>query len=280
MLSFPVKPMLLKTINKPFNDDNYLFEWKVDGVRCLLHFSNGQTRLQSRNGKDCSAAFPELLAPDLAAEEAILDGEITVLTEGKPNFEGTMSRYLSSKNAVNISKTQPAYYLVWDILSVDGQPLLDKSLLERKEVLGEALKDSANIKKIDFIERDGLSLWEAIKKQELEGMVAKHKNSRYLPGQRSSAWLKIKNWTVSEVNIFGYKPKDGYVLVGKGDKVQGHASGIGKEEKAALLKLLDLYGVKKADGIWLPAGIKGFVKYTNITPKGNFRDCTWVSFKT
>jgi len=280
MLPFPVKPMLLEKTEAPFNSDEHIFEWKVDGVRCIMHYSQGKVRLQSKTGRDCTGAFPELSSPKLEATEAILDGEITVLTSGKPDFEGVMGRYLAMPRAAkNQATKKPAYYIVWDILWHNGRNLTGLPLLERKAVLGRILKNNLYISKIDWVDGQGLALWEAIKAQALEGIVVKRKYSKYLVGKRSPAWMKIKNYQEAIINVLGYKPHDGYVLVGTGDKVQGHAIGIGKTDRAALWEILSRYGKKDGSTVWLPAGIRGRVKFTTWTPKGNTRDCHWVGFE-
>lgn len=80
------------------------------------------------------------------------------------------------------------------------------------------------------------------------------------------------------VNVLGYKKKDGIVLVSCSDKVQGHALGIEGEERAALWELLTKFGNEKGGTLWLPPGVKGRVKFTTWSPKGNMRDCCWVRF--
>lgn len=79
MLSFPIKPMQLQPAADPFDSPDHIFEWKVDGVRCIMFYNRGKVRLQSRTGKDCTPQFPELWVPPVAADDVILDGEITVL---------------------------------------------------------------------------------------------------------------------------------------------------------------------------------------------------------
>ncbi|MDO7789199.1 hypothetical protein [Desulforamulus aquiferis] len=66
--------------------------------------------------------------------------------------------------------------------------------------------------------------------------------------------------------------------MGTGGQFQGHALGMGKSEKAALWEILDRYGTVDGDTIWLPGGIKGRIKYTTLTPKGNMRDYKWQGF--
>lgn len=279
MLPFPIKPMLLQVAEEPFDSANYLFEWKVDGVRCLLHMSQGKIRLQSKTGKECTHAFPEFLKPSLTAKDIVLDGEAVVLTNGKPDFEAAMERYLSGPRKIaQLQTTKPAYYMVWDILWHNGRALLNLPLEERKEILSKVLHDTTSVRKLDFIREQGLALWQAIQDHGLEGMVAKRLDGKYLLGERSKNWLKIKNWQQEVVNVFGYKPKDGFVLVGTSTSIQGHARGMNHTEKAAFRNLLNELGTPDKDTIWLPSGIKGIVKFTNLTPKGNMRDCTWVKF--
>lgn len=279
LLTFPVKPMLLEKATTPFNSVDHIFEWKVDGVRCLMHYTQGKVRLQSKTGRDCTSAFPELQNPLIHGTEAIIDGEITVLTGGKPDFEGVMGRYLArpEKDSSQLTK-RPAFYMVWDILWLDGQNLTAQPLLERKEILAGALDNSEHITIIEWLSGNGLVLWEAITRNGLEGIVAKKKNSRY-EHRRSANWQKIKDYKEIVVNVLGYKPKDGCILVSTGNKVQGHAIGINKKEKAALWEILARYGKEDGPAIWLPTGIRGRVKYTTWTPAGNMRDCYWVQFE-
>lgn len=279
MLSFPIKPMLLQATAEPFDSPDYLFEWKVDGIRCIMFFDRGKVTLQSKTGKNCSRQFPELWVPQLNAEEAILDGEITVFTEGKPDFEGVMERYHAGEKKVPfISSKKPAVYIVWDILWLNGKSTTDIRLINRKEILSQILNDNSTIRKIDFIYNDGLVLWDAVKDHGLEGMVAKRKESRYIPGKRTEFWLKIKNYQEATVNVYGYSKKDGGILVGTESKIQGHAIGMRPLERSILRNILETYGMEKDSYIALPVGIKGKVKFTSWTPHGNMRDCTWVSF--
>lgn len=278
MLPFPIKPMLLQTAKKPFDSKEHIFEWKVDGIRCIMHFNNGEIRLQSKTGRDCTKSFPELQKPPTDAKEAIFDGEITVFTN-KPDFESVMARYhANSQNIAKFTVTKPAVYIVWDILWLNGKKLINLPLYSRKELLDNVLENSSAIKKIDWLDNDGITLWEIIKVQGLEGIVAKKKNSKY-QFKRSLDWLKIKNYQEAVVNVIGYSKKDGAVLVGTEQIVQGHAIGIPQAERKVLWHLLDNYGEDKGNIIYLPPGIRGIVKFTNWTPKKNMRDCSWVRFK-
>lgn len=272
--------MQLQPIAKPFDSPDHIFEWKVDGIRCIMFYVDSNVRLQSRTGKDCTRQFPELWAPPVVCNKVALDGEVTVLTEGKPDFEAVMERYLASnKKLTLLVNTKPAFYVVWDILWLDCRQITGLPLLERKIQLAKTVEDSDNIQKILWVDNEGLALWDAIRGQGLEGMMAKRKNSRYVFGQRSAAWVKVKNYQEVEVNVLGYKKKDGAVLVGPEDRVKGHAIGIRLVDKVVLRELLNQYGDDKGGTIWLPPGIRGRVKFTTLTTRGNMRDCSWVRFK-
>lgn len=191
-----------------------------------------------------------------------------------------MERYLAgTKKVTLLFDTKPALYLVWDVLWLDRKQVTGLPLVERKELLARALEDNDVIRKIEWVDIEGLALWDAVRAQGLEGMVAKRKNSRYMFGKRSAAWVKVKNYQMAEVNVFGYSKKDSAVLVGTGDRVQGHAIGMRPADRAVLRELLDQYGDIKGGTIWLPSGIRGRVKFTTLTPRGNMRDCSWVGFE-
>lgn len=278
MLDFAVKPMLLETRSKPFDSKDYLFEWKVDGIRCLMFYDRKAVRLRSRTGRDCTSAFFELV-PEISAQEAVLDGEVTVLTNGRSDFEAVMQRYLANPDrAKKTAWKTPVSYVVWDILWHDGKSTMDLPLTARKQILAGVLGDKNGISKIDWVDQRGMDLWHSIRELKLEGMVAKKKNSYYTPGRRSAAWIKIKNYQELVVNVFGYSKKDGGILVG-GDRIQGHAIGMNPDERTVLKELLDQYGKVEGHAIYLPPGIKGRVKFTTWTSKGNMRDCIWVSFE-
>jgi len=279
MFSFPIKPMQLQPKETPFDSPDHIFEWKIDGVRCILFYDHGKVRLQSRSGKDCTRQFPEFWAPPVASSEAILDGEITVLTDGKPDFEAVMERYMAGTKKINLLlERKPAFYVAWDILWQDGKQVTGLPLMERKELLDQVLEDSDYMRKVEWVDTEGLALWDAIRGYDLEGIVAKRKNSRYVFGQRSAAWIKVKNYQEAEVNVFGYSKKDGAALVGTGDRIQGHAIGMRPMDRAVMRELLDQCGKDKGGAVWLPPGIRGRVKFTTLTPRGNMRDCSWVKF--
>lgn len=245
-----------------------------------MHYDRGKVQLQSKTGKDFTRQFPELWAPQIKVKEAIFDEEVTVFTEGKPDFEATMERYMAKpKDTTMLMNIKPAVYIIWDIIWYEGNQVTDLPLLERKQLLDESAENNDSIRKIDWFDTKGLALWDGIKYQGLEGMVAKKKNSRYSISKRSPAWVKVKNFHETEVNILGYSRKDGTVLVGLGNTVQGHAIGMNYVDRVILKQILDQFGEEGKNGVaWLPLGARAIVKYTTLTLRGNMRDCSWVRF--
>lgn len=204
----PVEPMLARLAEKPPVSDDYLFEVKWDGLRALVAVDEGVVRIRGRNGMDMTKPFPELLIPDEAfrATSALFDGEIVCLeADGKPNFQKVIHR-LQQKTEGGIERArakQPAVCYLFDCLYLDGRPILNEPLVRRREWLRDAVKNNPAYRVSEFLE-DGPAFFAAAQTLGLEGIVAKQRNSPYLPGERNDAWLKIKTRQTTECLIIGY----------------------------------------------------------------------------
>lgn len=286
MLNSYIKPMLLNKKETPFSDDNYIFEWKVDGVRCIAHIDqqNKKVFLHSRHGKDCTIAFPELQSLiECTSHNVILDGELTVLNDyGKPDFEATMRRYLARNDM--LVKKLPVQYIVWDIL-FNGKDLTNLPLEKRKEILLKIVKPNDTLKLIDYIPGNGIDLFEGVKKLDLEGIVAKRKDSRYCLDTRSSEWLKIKNYRQSECLILGYRIKEFCLYLGQ-EREDGHIQNVGicefgmnANEKAAFLGVAkDIEVRRNKNFVWLKPLIKCKIQHTGTTGTGKLREPIFKEF--
>jgi bifunctional non-homologous end joining protein LigD len=213
-----VKPMLSTQVDKPFDNKDWVFEVKWDGVRCIffLHHTKGLSKLQSRNGKTITHRYPELLIPlqsNIKCKECvILDGEIVVLDkEGFPDFQHHQKRMNIDYNREIefLSKQFPATYYVFDILYLDGNNLQNLELLERRRILTNIVNTNSKIKISDFIEEYGIEVFREATRMNLEGIVAKRKTSRYFQGIRSKDWLKIKSIKTQDCIIIGYTKGEG-----------------------------------------------------------------------
>lgn len=206
-------PMLAHSIDQPFDSPDYIFEPKWDGFRCLSYLAPGETRLFSRNQKKLTAFFPELAGLDrlIAGHFAVLDGEIVTLVNGSPNFQALLARTRSTPSAGALSrqvKLAPAVYMVFDILIWNDRDLMSLPLEERKARLGKVVAESESCVITRFIPEHGISLYEAVRAQKLEGIVAKRLDSIYTPGKRSHSWLKCKVVRSVDACIVGFTPKN------------------------------------------------------------------------
>ncbi len=199
--------MLATLTNEPFDDDAWGFEPKWDGIRAAAVISAGETRLISRNGNDVTVAYPELSNLKVNATTGILDGEICAFDDGRPSFQKLQMRMhvRAAGEIERLRKTVPVAYMVFDILAVDGKSLVNTKYSERRRILEKTVKKSKTVQLSPVVIGDGTSLFAAAKQQRLEGIVAKKLDSRYEPGKRSKAWLKVKTTYDADVVVAGWR---------------------------------------------------------------------------
>lgn len=209
-----IHPMLLKEIDKPFNDKNYIYELKYDGIRALMYISANTFKLITRNGNDIAKTYPELktIQNIVGKHKVIFDGEIVAFKNGKPSFSELQHRNnLKKVNTIKSKITEiPVCFVVFDIIYLD-KDLSNLELTARKRILNNFPDTDIFIKTKMY--DNGLKLFSHIKKLSLEGMVAKQKNSKYICGKRVDNWVKIKNFKKEYFYIYGYnRLKDKYAL--------------------------------------------------------------------
>ena len=147
-------------------------------------------------------------------ESVVLDGEIVVLDKKKgiPSFQSHQKRMNIDfiKEIENLSNEIPATYYFFDILYLDGNNLQGLPFLERRKILSQVIdKENARIKISHFIEEKGQEVFDKTKSMGLEGLIAKHKSSKYLQGIRSRDWLKIKHIKTQDCVVIGYTRGEG-----------------------------------------------------------------------
>jgi bifunctional non-homologous end joining protein LigD len=206
------EPMMAVLTGEPFDDDEWLFEVKWDGHRCLANLGQA-TRLTSRTTRDMTAQFPELidLHRQLAARNAVVDGEIVALgRDGRPSFERMQDRFHRTPEELARNKGRvPVQFLAFDLLWLDGQPLLELPLVERRARLAEVLVETRDVRLSQVVEGAGTNFFEQVKALGLEGIVAKRAASPYRPGTRSHDWRKIKALCLQDCVIVGWTPGKG-----------------------------------------------------------------------
>jgi bifunctional non-homologous end joining protein LigD len=209
-----VVPMLAKLAQLPAKDEGWATEVKWDGVRAIAYCRPGRLELQTRNLNVVTSQYPEVrrLSRQLGARDAVLDGELVAFDEeGRPSFERLQQRIHQTSESVvrRRMQTHPVTYVIFDLLYLDGENLMDEPYTRRRELL-EALELSG-----ESWQTPGYSvgrakeLLAASAEQKLEGIVLKRLDSRYAPGRRSGAWLKVKNLGRQEFVIGGWLPGEG-----------------------------------------------------------------------
>jgi len=209
-----IVPMLARPGQLPPNQADWSFEIKWDGVRAIAYVQPGRLRLESRNLNEVTEAYPEVrgLLRAMGMRDAVFDGEIVAFDEaGKPSFERLQRRmHVTSPSSVRrLATTTPVVYAIFDLLYLDGHPLVGLRYTERRERL-EALNLSGPAWRVPAAHPgEGSRLLEATEAQGLEGVVAKRLDSRYEPGRRGGAWVKVKNVNREELVIGGWLPGEG-----------------------------------------------------------------------
>jgi bifunctional non-homologous end joining protein LigD len=233
-----VVPMLARLGELPADSSGYAFEIKWDGVRAILYAAPGHVRLESRNLNDITARYPELRAIGraLGSHEAVLDGEVVAFDEhGRPSFQRLQSRmHLASDRLVRQKmRDVPVVYVAFDLLHLDGRSLMDLPYTERRAALDRLALEGPSWQTPADFRGDGRALLELSRARGLEGVVAKRLDSRYEPGRRGDAWIKVKNIQRQEVVVGGWLPGEGRrrtslgaLLVGVYEHPPGSTAGV------------------------------------------------------
>lgn len=219
-----VKPMLATLTNNYFSSNDWIYEHKFDGERCLTFKKNGKVKLISRNDKLMNDKYPELVKAFEAqeADNFIVDGEIVSLNaKGVSNFELLQSRInLSNTSKIKQEESKiKIIYRIFDCMYAEGYDIRQMPLSDRKQVLHKLLKYNSILTYTVHRSGNGLKFFKEACELKWEGLIAKRFDSEYV-GVRSPNWLKFKCVMKQELVIGGYtEPKGsrqyfGALLVG------------------------------------------------------------------
>ncbi len=302
----PIEPMLAQSRDKPFDSPDYLYEVKWDGIRAMVSLDEGNIKIRSRAQRDITSLFPELQIPEQAFRAAcgLFDVEIVCLNEkGQPVFEEVLHR-LQPRNEASVARARakhPAVCYVFDCLYVDGRPIVNESLARRRAWMVDSIKLPNPAYRPSETIDDGSALFKAAAAHGLEGIMAKERNSIYMPGKRTSHWFKIKTRNTADCVIIGYtKGKGereatfGALQLGQYDGKQlvyvGKV-GTGFDERAAKAILGELQKVRHSERlikekpiddavtVWLEPQIVCEVQYSSRVSTGNLREPVFVRLR-
>jgi bifunctional non-homologous end joining protein LigD len=195
-------PMLASLAEKLPTGRGWLFEAKWDGYRIVAYVRNGDAELRTRKDQDYTERFAQVasqLPRALRTSNCVLDGEVCAIDEqGRASFSAMQQG------------GRPLVYYVFDLLELEGEPLVQRPFTERRERLEGILDRSNRVVQLSEAFGDGAALEQAAVEQGLEGVMAKRGDSRYEPGKRSRDWLKVKpGLQRQEFVVVGYSKGQG-----------------------------------------------------------------------
>ena len=284
-----IKPMLIGTEGESFDSDEYIYELKLDGERCIAYLDSDKTVLKNKRNILMLPKVPELAEIHKnTGVRCILDGELAVIKNGKPDFFEIQKRSMMS-NPVKIdmaAKKYPACFTAFDILYYEDRQVTDLPLTERKELLQKAVKsEDSRFAVSRYIEKNGTAFYNLAKQQELEGIVAKRKDSRYYFDRRTKDWIKIKYLKDDDFVVLGFVPKENSmnsIILGQYSRGQliykGHVTlGVGGEPFRKI-KSLDETSCPftempkgNENAVWVKPELVCTVKYMMKTEHGGMR---------
>ncbi|MEQ9424849.1 MAG: non-homologous end-joining DNA ligase [Cyclobacteriaceae bacterium] len=301
-----VEFMMADSANDPPKGEEYIYEIKWDGIRALICVDEGEVTILSRSHRNINKQFPELMVPEKAfrATSALFDAEIVCFDEdGKPDFKKVINRLMKSNDGdiERSTRRNPAYCYIFDCLYLDGRPLINEPLHKRREWLLDSVKHDTPYRVSD-IEEDGDALFTAAKEMGLEGIVAKDINSKYLPGKRSSNWLKIKVRNTTDCLIIGFTKGNGdrepyfgalqiaenenNKLLYRGKVGTGFNDALMKEVKGILLEQtvlkerpIDEKPLDNDETTWIEPKLWCEIQYAMITKNNTFREPVFVRMR-
>jgi bifunctional non-homologous end joining protein LigD len=202
-----LEPMLAQTGALP-EVPGWAIELKWDGMRVLAAVDGGRVRLRSRGGLEVTGWFPELtgLGTQAGASSMLLDGEVIALFGGRVSFPALQRRInVDGAKAARLAKANPAVYMIFDLLHLDGHSLLHLPYADRRDLLDDLdLTGAAWQVPPSYTDEPHAAILAAAIDQDLEGVIAKRVDAPYAPGVRSPDWRKIKNSRSQTVVIGGY----------------------------------------------------------------------------
>ncbi|HVU77152.1 MAG TPA: DNA ligase D [Gaiellaceae bacterium] len=283
------RPMLAALDTRVPHGEGWCYEVKFDGFRALAYVHGGDCRLVSRNDNDLTGRFPEVakaVARAVKTPNAVVDGEITRIDpSGKTSFSELQQG------------SGPLVYYAFDLLELDGRPLVDLPLGERKARLRDLLDPREPSVQYSEGFDDGDALFEVAQQNHLEGIIAKRVDSPYKVGKRTRDWLKIKTENTDEFVVTGYTRGSGrrastfgalVLAVNEGTELRyvgNVGTGFDDAEIARLLKLLrplhrdtppfavppKMPRVRKGDVQWVEPELVAQVRYGEWTHDGHLR---------
>ncbi|MBF6171618.1 ATP-dependent DNA ligase [Nocardia blacklockiae] len=282
-------PMLATTGDVSILDtDEWAFETKWDGFRLIAEIEDGTVTLRSRAGNTVTGRYPRLaaLGRELAGHQVVLDGEAVVFDD-----HGVANLGLLQADAAR------AVFVAFDVLYLDGTSLLRKRYADRRRVLEALAGRAPSLVVPPQLDGPGAAALHYSQEHDLEGVIAKRKDSVYLPGRRGQSWVKTRNWRTQQVVVGGWRRSEARqfasLLVGVHHEgrlfyVGRVGTGFSDQEMSELATQLrrlerktspfdnDLTPEERKDAVWATPKVTGTVRYMNWTEAGRMWHPAWI----
>jgi bifunctional non-homologous end joining protein LigD len=274
-----LSPMLASWSTHVPEGPEWVFEPKWDGFRALVTIDDDlAVRVYSRTGRGWTEMFPELGGLGGAiGRSVVLDGEVVTLDgNGMPSYERLSDR-MRTKRPEFAARRTPVTFVAFDVLQVDGEPLMDQPWWMRRDLLmGLGLGGNAAVPTLAF--DDGDALLHATRSMGIEGVVGKRRGGRYVCGRRTSAWVKVKHPGSGWFDVVGWRPRSrgyphgGLLIADEGRAAGTVVPGLDAEPKAVLDAFIERHGTAHGPSVSLPHGAQVRVHYAERTPRGMVRE--------
>ncbi len=215
-------PPMKATIGPPTDDPEWTAELKWDGLRTQVATDGTTTIARTSRGRDVTGQFPELagFGPHVGTA-AVFDGELVVFDGDRPSFPRVLQRLNRQRPTEQSLAADPAVYIVFDLLVLDGNPLIDLPYRTRRQVLTDLLSDGPAWRVPPSVPGGASQLLELARQRDLEGIVVKRLDSTYRPDARTANWRKVKIRLQQEFVVGGWLAGQGSLEDGIGSLVLG-----------------------------------------------------------
>jgi ATP-dependent DNA ligase len=263
LLKSPIPPMETRSVDEIPTGDEWQYEPKWDGFRCLVFRDGNDVYLQSKNGQPLARYFPDVANAVAAVPEKqfVLDGELVVPVDGALSFDELQLRLHPAASRVQkLAAAHPAVYIVFDLLAENSKSYLERNLRERRKLLEKFarlnLRSAKNIRLSPATtDYDIANNWFRKSGRDLDGIIAKRLDAAYASGERTAA-VKIKQIRTADCVVGGFRYATGARVIGSlllglyGDDGLlhhvGFISGFKASERGALTRKFER--LKKAPG--------------------------------
>jgi bifunctional non-homologous end joining protein LigD len=305
-----ILPMLASVAKEIPSDKDWTYEPKYDGIRVLAFIAPGVARLITRNGKDKTAQFPEIVGelmklPGRSKKPLVLDGEIVALKNGEAaRFQDLQGRMhvANERSIARLAKEQPAAFIAFDILLDGDTPVMAEPWHVRRQHLEKRLtRKTTDHVWLSPSSDNGTKMMDQAREGGWEGVIAKDMNAPYQPGKRSKSWIKVKLEKQQEFVVGGFtEPRNsrehiGSLLVGFYDDndelvYAGHVGGgFSQRGLKEMFKLLEPLERKTSPfkttprtnekAHWVKPNIVVQVRYNEMTNEGKLRQPVYLGVR-